>query len=79
MSASASIRAARGRFQRRRLGRSVEWIFDVAHNVPAARGLAANLRALPRARTIAVCGILGDKDIAGIPPCWRRRSTRGSS
>ena len=58
-----------GRFQRLSLaseGGVVEWIFDVAHNVPAASGLAANLRALPRARTIAVCGILGDKDIAGI-------------
>jgi dihydrofolate synthase/folylpolyglutamate synthase len=58
-----------GRFQRVTVdsGRgAVEWIFDVAHNVPAASGLAANLRALPRVRTIAVCGILGDKDIAGI-------------
>ena len=44
----------------------VEWIFDVAHNVPAAQGLARQPRALPRARTIAVCGILGDKDIRGI-------------
>jgi dihydrofolate synthase/folylpolyglutamate synthase len=32
---------------------AVEWIFDVAHNVPAASGLAMNLRALPRVRTIA--------------------------
>ena len=58
-----------GRFQRVTVGSergAVEWIFDVAHNVPAASGLAANLRALPRVRTIAVCGILGDKDIAGI-------------
>jgi dihydrofolate synthase/folylpolyglutamate synthase len=57
-----------GRFQRvldaERGG--VEWILDVAHNVPAAMGLAANLRAMPRVGTIAVCGILGDKDIAGI-------------
>lgn len=45
---------------------SIEWILDVAHNVPAAMSLAADLRALPRVRTIAVCGILGDKDIAGI-------------
>jgi dihydrofolate synthase/folylpolyglutamate synthase len=44
----------------------VEWIFDVAHNVPAAEVLAQNLAALPAARTIAVCGILGDKDIGGI-------------
>ncbi len=44
----------------------VEWIFDVAHNVPAARVLAQNLRTLPARRTFAVCGILGDKDIGGI-------------
>jgi dihydrofolate synthase/folylpolyglutamate synthase len=53
-----------GRFQR--VPGEVEWIFDVAHNVPAAQGLAANLRMLPRARTVAVCGILGDKDQQGI-------------
>jgi dihydrofolate synthase/folylpolyglutamate synthase len=53
-----------GRFQR--VPGEVEWIFDVAHNVPAALGLAANLHALPRVRTIAVCGILGDKDLRGI-------------
>jgi dihydrofolate synthase/folylpolyglutamate synthase len=63
---STALRAVRlpGRFQR--VPGEVEWIFDVAHNVPAALGLAANLRTLPRARTIAVCGILGDKDIQGI-------------
>jgi dihydrofolate synthase/folylpolyglutamate synthase len=45
----------------------VEWILDVAHNVPAAETLRDNLRRLPRAgRTIAVCGILGDKDMRGI-------------
>ena len=50
----------------------VEWILDVAHNVPAAEGLAANLRARPRARrTIAVCAILGDKDILGITATLR--------
>jgi dihydrofolate synthase/folylpolyglutamate synthase len=54
----------RGRFER--VPGEVEWIFDVAHNVPAALGLVANLRTLPRARTIAVCGILGDKDVPGI-------------
>jgi dihydrofolate synthase/folylpolyglutamate synthase len=53
-----------GRFQR--VPGEVEWILDVAHNVPAALGLVANLRTLPRARTIAVCGILGDKDVRGI-------------
>ncbi len=54
----------RGRFQRVR--GEIDWVLDVAHNVPAAAGLRANLEALPRARTLAVCGILGDKDIAGI-------------
>jgi dihydrofolate synthase / folylpolyglutamate synthase len=66
---SDALRRAKlaGRFQRvAGDGRGAEWILDVAHNVPAALGLAANLRALPRVRTIAVCGILGDKDIGGI-------------
>jgi dihydrofolate synthase / folylpolyglutamate synthase len=45
----------------------VEWILDVAHNEPAAAVLAANLRARPcTGRTIAVAGILGDKDIDAI-------------
>jgi len=43
------------------------WILDVAHNPAAARVLAANLRASRGAgRTFAVCGILADKDAAGI-------------
>jgi dihydrofolate synthase / folylpolyglutamate synthase len=43
------------------------WILDVAHNPHAARVLAANLRALTiSGRTLAVCGILADKDAAGI-------------
>lgn len=55
-----------GRFQsvatRQRL-----WILDVAHNPASAHTLADNLRALPTAgRTVAVCGILGDKDIEAI-------------
>ena len=54
----------RGRFQI--LPGEVEWVFDVAHNVPAAEGLRDNLAALPRRRTLAVCGVLGDKDVAGI-------------
>ncbi|HMN45669.1 MAG TPA: bifunctional tetrahydrofolate synthase/dihydrofolate synthase [Povalibacter sp.] len=54
-----------GRFQRIR--RDHEWILDVAHNPAAARVLASQL-ATPatKGRTIAVCGILGDKDIEGI-------------
>jgi dihydrofolate synthase / folylpolyglutamate synthase len=54
-----------GRFQR--IPGDVEWILDVAHNVPAAETLRDNLRRLPHARrTFAICGILGDKDIRGI-------------
>jgi dihydrofolate synthase / folylpolyglutamate synthase len=45
----------------------VEWILDVAHNEPAARVFADHLAARPvHGRTIAVVGILGDKDSAAI-------------
>ncbi len=63
--AAIASTTVRGRFQI--VQRQCEWILDVAHNVPAAEALAANLAARPCAgRTWAVCGILGDKDIAGI-------------
>lgn len=57
-----------GRFQRiRDTRRGFEWVFDVAHNPAAAATLAANLRELPTpGRTLAVCGMLGDKDVAGV-------------
>ena len=43
------------------------WILDVAHNPAAARVLASNLRDNPSGgRTLAVCGILADKDAAGV-------------
>jgi len=43
------------------------WILDVAHNPDAARVLRENLRALPPAgKTLAVCGILADKDAPAI-------------
>jgi dihydrofolate synthase/folylpolyglutamate synthase len=43
------------------------WILDVAHNPAAARVLARNLCALPRGgRTLAVVGILADKDAPGV-------------
>lgn len=64
---SAALRGVRvpGRFQR--VAGEVEWVLDVAHNVQAAETLRDNLRRLPRPRrTLAVCGILGDKDIRGI-------------
>jgi dihydrofolate synthase / folylpolyglutamate synthase len=55
-----------GRFQSIAAG-GVEWILDVAHNPDAARVLASNLEARPVAgRTLAVCGILADKDAAGV-------------
>lgn len=62
-----ALRAVRlpGRFQV--VAGAPEWILDVAHNEPAAQVLATNLRARPAAgRTIAVAGVLADKDVAGI-------------
>jgi dihydrofolate synthase/folylpolyglutamate synthase len=54
-----------GRFQV--IAGDPEWILDVAHNADAARVLAASLAARPcRGRTLAVCGILGDKDVEAI-------------
>jgi dihydrofolate synthase / folylpolyglutamate synthase len=48
----------------------VEWILDIAHNEPAARVLAGHLRErplpAPGGRTLAVVGVLADKDAAGI-------------
>lgn len=43
-------------------------VLDVAHNPHAARVLAANLAELPDSKgsIIAVCGMLKDKDIAGV-------------
>ena len=44
-----------------------EWILDVAHNEEAALALSTSLAARPCAgRTLAVCGILGDKDVEAI-------------
>lgn len=63
-----------GRFQvlRRTQPFTLDWILDVAHNPAAAQALAAQLVARPtNGRTIAVCGILGDKDIEGITSALR--------
>lgn len=54
------------RFQRFVDARGVEWVVDVAHNPPAAEVLAQNLKASRAGRTLAVIGILADKDAAGI-------------
>jgi dihydrofolate synthase/folylpolyglutamate synthase len=62
-SALSSVRVP-GRFQV--IPGDIEWVLDVAHNVPAAMVLATNLHAMQRRRTFAVCGILADKDVAGI-------------
>lgn len=44
-----------------------QWIFDVAHNPEAAAVLAANLKAREHSgRTIAIVGILADKDVPAV-------------
>jgi dihydrofolate synthase/folylpolyglutamate synthase len=54
-----------GRFQR--IGHAPDVILDVAHNPEAARALAATLREQPvSGRTLAVVGMLADKDASGV-------------
>ena len=63
---TAGLSSARlaGRYQL--VGERPTVILDVAHNPEAAAGLAQNLDATPVAgRTLAVVGMLADKDIAG--------------
>jgi dihydrofolate synthase / folylpolyglutamate synthase len=58
-----------GRFQvvKQSSPRPIEWILDVAHNPAAAHTLAAQLASRKGGgRTIAVCGVLSDKDVEGI-------------
>jgi dihydrofolate synthase / folylpolyglutamate synthase len=51
---------------------SAPWILDVAHNPDAAHVLVRNLYAAPHVgRTLAVCGILADKDAAAITAALR--------
>lgn len=74
-----------GRFQRI-LDRDVEWVLDVAHNPAASGVLAASLQALPAAgRTLAVCGMLADKDVPevlarlrGCVDSWIAATTAGT-
>ena len=64
---AAGLRRVRlaGRFQI--VPGPVEWILDIAHNPPAAEVLAAQLKERPcQGRTLAVVGILGDKDSPAI-------------
>lgn len=59
-----------GRFQR--VACAPEVIVDVAHNPEAARALAAALREQPaKGRTLAVVGMLADKDAAGVVAALR--------
>jgi dihydrofolate synthase/folylpolyglutamate synthase len=71
---AAGLREVRlaGRCQRVPDRRGFEWVFDVAHNPAAARRLAESLATLPPARrTLAVCGMLGDKDVQGCAEALR--------
>ncbi len=43
-----------------------EWFFDVAHNPAAAKMLAATLASTETGATVAIVGVLEDKDVAGI-------------
>jgi dihydrofolate synthase / folylpolyglutamate synthase len=63
----AALRAVHliGRFQQ--LQAKPQIIVDVAHNPHAAKSLAQNLKSTPCAgKTLAVFGMLADKDIAGV-------------
>jgi dihydrofolate synthase / folylpolyglutamate synthase len=63
----AALRAVHliGRFQQIQTNPQV--IADVAHNPHAAKSLAQNLKAAPNTgKTLAVFGMLADKDIAGV-------------
>jgi dihydrofolate synthase / folylpolyglutamate synthase len=64
---AAALRRVRlaGRFQI--VPGPIEWILDIAHNPPAAEVLASQLKERPcRGSTLAVVGILGDKDAPAI-------------
>jgi dihydrofolate synthase/folylpolyglutamate synthase len=74
--AGLSSVALAGRFQRMH-ARGNDWILDVAHNPAAASVLAASLQATPvHGRTIAVCGMLADKDVPAVLTALRGRVDR---
>lgn len=63
--ALTSVRLA-GRLERVAV-EGVEWLFDVAHNPAAAAVLATELATSPVAgRTLAVVGLMADKDVRGV-------------
>jgi dihydrofolate synthase / folylpolyglutamate synthase len=55
-----------GRFQQCTDLRGVEWVLDVAHNAMSAQVLAQHLAQLPALPTIAILGVMADKDLAGM-------------
>ena len=64
---AAGLLAARNPGRLQRVGAGGEVVLDVAHNPAAAAALAAALAASPAVgRTLAVIGVLVDKDAAGI-------------
>ena len=66
-----------GRFQRIADLRGFEWVLDVAHNPDAARTLADNLVRYPaEGSTVAICGMLGDKDIEQVDGVLGGRAER---
>jgi dihydrofolate synthase/folylpolyglutamate synthase len=74
---AAALRRVRlaGRFQI--VPGPVEWILDIAHNLPAAEVLAAQLGERPcQGRTFGVVGILGDKDALEIARALASRFDR---
>ena len=69
----ASVRLP-GRFQRVSGAGGIEWVLDVAHNPAAAATLSASLALHPvPGRTVAVCGMLDDKDVGGVLGALRDR------
>jgi dihydrofolate synthase/folylpolyglutamate synthase len=44
----------------------VEWLLDVAHNELSATVLARHLDTLPRCRTVAIMGVMADKNVDGM-------------
>jgi dihydrofolate synthase/folylpolyglutamate synthase len=49
------------------LAHDPRWLLDIAHNAAAAGALAATLALLPRpGKTVAIFGLLDDKDVAGV-------------
>jgi dihydrofolate synthase/folylpolyglutamate synthase len=63
----------------------VEWVLDVAHNALSAEVLASHLQTRKRLKTLAIFGVMGDKDVLGMVAalrsqvdCWLPVSLSGS-